>query len=376
MAESPPPSGFSAAASPADPLHTLPGVSNRTVVRVILVAIAIFGALYFLYLIRNVLGMLFIAIFLAVALGPIVEIFVRAKIKRGFAILITYLLLLATVFGIGLLVVPPIVSGVNDFVGNVPHYVEDLRDSKTFRKYDDKYKITPKLNEQAKELPTHISDAASGLRTVTVGVFGAIIQLVTILVMAFFLLLDGKRILRFLLEQLGPHHGERFWRISQDVYKAVGGYVAGNVFISVIAGVSSYIVMSLAGIPFAVPLAVLVALFDLIPLVGSTIAGAVVAVVAAIAGFPGKLIIWVVFLIIYQQVENNVLQPVVYRRTVRIHPLVVIVAVLIGGSLLGVLGALLAIPIAATVQILVKELWNYRQEQLLPPPEGPEPAQA
>jgi predicted PurR-regulated permease PerM len=352
-------------------------VSNRTVARVILVAVAIVGVLYFLYLIRTVLGMLFIAVFLAVALGPIVEIFVRRKIKRGLAILLTYLLLLALVFGLGLLVVPPIVSGVNNFVGDVPHYVDDLRKSKTFRKYDDKYKITKELNKQAKQLPTHLSDAVSGLRSVTVGVFGVIIQLVTILVMAFFLLLDGKRILRFLLEQLGPQHGERFWRISQDVYQAVGGFVAGNVFISVIAGLGAYIVMMLLNIPFAVPLAVLVAFFDLIPLVGSTIAGAVVAVVAAVVGFPTKLIIWVVYLVLYQQFENNVIQPVVYRRTVAIHPLVVIVAVLIGGSLLGVLGALLAIPIAATVQILVREWWQYRQEeQVLPDGVDPDPSAA
>jgi predicted PurR-regulated permease PerM len=341
-------------------------VTNRTVVRIILVAVAIFAALYFLYLIRTVLGMLFIAVFLAVALAPVVEVFVRLKLKRSLAILLTYFLLLAMVFGLGLLVVPPIVNGVNDFVGNVPHYVQDLRDSRTFRKYDDRYKITPKLNDQARELPTHLSDAASGLRDVTVGVFGTIVQLVTILVMAFFLLLDGRRMLKFVFREVGPEHGERFSRISDDVYRAVAGYVAGNLLISVIAGVSSYFVMTFLNIPFAVPLAVLVGFFDLIPLVGSTIAGAVVAIVAAIVGFPGKLIIWIAFLIIYQQVENNVIQPVVYRRTVAIHPLVVIVAVLIGASLLGVLGALLAIPIAATVQIVVKELWQYRRERLLP----------
>jgi predicted PurR-regulated permease PerM len=349
-------------------------------VRIILVAIGIFAALYFVYLIRNVLGMLFIALFLAVALGPIVELLVSHKIKRGFAILLTYLALLASVFGLGLLVVPPIVNGVNDFADNVPGYVQDLRNSKTFRKYDDKYDITPKLQEQANKLPTHLSDAASGLRSVTVGVFGAIVQLVTILVMAFFLLLDGRKILAFAFREMGPDRGDRLEKIAEDVYKAVGGYVAGNILISVIAGISSYIVMRILGIPFAVPLAVLVAFFDLIPLVGSTIAGAVVAIVAAIVGFPGTLIAWVVFLVIYQQVENNVIQPVVYRRTVQIHPLVVIVAVLIGGSLLGVLGALLAIPVAASVQIAVKEYWQYRREQrvVLPPPDGsaPEPAAA
>jgi predicted PurR-regulated permease PerM len=111
---------------------------------------------------------------------------------------------------------------------------------------------------------------------------------------------------------------------------------------------------------------VLVAFFDLIPLVGSTIAGAVIAIVAAIVGFPEKLIVWVIFLVVYQQIENNVIQPVVYRRTVAIHPLIVLVAVLIGGSLLGVLGALLSIPVAATVQIVVKEWWQTRRGRLVP----------
>jgi predicted PurR-regulated permease PerM len=351
-------------------------VSNRTVVRIILIAIAIVAVLYFIYLIRSVLGMLFIALFLAVALGPIVEALNRRGLKRGTAILLTYLMLFGTVFGLGLLVVPPIVSGVNGFVNHVPTYVHDLRNSKAFRKYDDKYKITPKLEEQAKKLPSHLSDAVSGLRSVTVGVFGAVVQLVTILVMAFFLLFDARRILAFIFRELGPERGGRMSRIAEDVYRAVAGYVAGNVLISVIAGVTAYIVMKILGLPFAVPLAVLVAFFDLIPLVGSTIAGVVVAIVAAIVGFPGKLIAWVIYLIVYQQVENNVIQPVVYRRTVAIHPLLVIVAVLIGGSLLGVLGALLAIPIAASVQIVVKEWWQYRHEGSAPdevPPSAIQP---
>jgi predicted PurR-regulated permease PerM len=265
-----------------------------------------------------------------------------------------------------MLVVPPIVTGVNDFVANVPHYVTDLRKSSTFRKYDDKYHISQQLQSQATKLPTHLADAASGLRDVTVGVFGAIVQLLTILVMTFFLLLDGKRVFAFAVRELRPHRSAQAYRVAEDVYRAVGGYVAGNLAISVIAGVTAYIMMSILGLPFAVPLAVLIAFLDLIPLVGSTIGGVIVAIVAAIVGFPGKLIAWVIFQVVYQQVENNVLQPVVYKRTVAIHPLLVIVSVLIGGSLLGVLGALLAIPIAATIQIVIKEWWAIRKERLLP----------
>jgi predicted PurR-regulated permease PerM len=341
-------------------------MSTRTTVRVIMTAVAVVAVLYFLYLIRQVLGAIFIAIFIAVALAPVVEFLARRKVPRSLAIVLAYVALLGSVFGLGLLVVPPIVSGVNGFVDDVPGYVEDLRDSKTFAKYDDKYDITPKLKEQAQKLPAHLTDAASGLQAVTVGVFGAILQLVTILVMAFFMLKDGRRAIGWGIRELGPERGKRAERILADVYRAVGGYVAGNLMISLVAGVSSYIVMKIVGIPFAVPLAVMIAFLDLIPLVGSTIGGAIVAIVAAVVGFPEKLIIWLIFLVVYQQVENNLLQPVVYKRTVQIHPLLVIVAVLIGGSLLGVLGALLSIPIAATVQIIVKDWWGYRRERLVP----------
>ena len=339
--------------------------------KIILVAAAVIAALYFLFLIRTVIGALMIALFVAIALAPPVEFLTRRRFPRSLAILTVYAAMLLGMFGLGLLVVPPIVDGVNDFVDNVPEYVTDLRDSKTFREYDDKYEITPKLKEQADSLPERLGDAASGLRTVTVGIFGAVVQLVTILVMSFFLLLDGKRILRWVAKQLGDEHGKRAESVSDQIYQAVGGYVIGNFLISLVAGLSSYIVMTILDMPFAVPLAVLMAFLDLIPLVGSAIAGAIIAVVAAIVGFPTTLIVWIIFFVIYQQVENNLLQPVVYRRTVAIHPLLVIVAVLIGGTLLGVLGALLAIPVAAAAQIVVKEWWRLRDEALIPPPADP-----
>src|SRR6476619_7941807 len=128
-------------------------MSTRTVVRVIMTVVAVVAVLYFLYLIRQVLGAIFIAIFIAVALAPLVEFLVRRKVPRSLAILLTYIALLGSVFGLGLLVVPPIVSGVNVFVDDVPGYVEDLRNSKTFARYDDKYDITPKLQGQAKNMP-------------------------------------------------------------------------------------------------------------------------------------------------------------------------------------------------------------------------------
>ncbi|MEA2374262.1 MAG: hypothetical protein QOD53_725 [Thermoleophilaceae bacterium] len=337
-------------------------MSARTVAKTVLVAAAVAAGLYVLYGIRSVLGLLFIAIFIAVALGPAVDVFQRTGLPRWLAILATYLSLLLAVFVLGLLVVPPIVNETNKLVKNVPGYVDDLRQNKQIREYDQKYHVTAKLKESALKLPSKLGSAVGALQDVTVGVFSALVQLLTVLVMTFFLLLDGKRITEWGFRELGPARGPRVRKVADHVYRTVGGYVVGNLAISAIAGVGTWIVLSLLNVPFAVPLAVLMAFFDLIPLVGATIAGIVIGVVSATHNFPGDPIVWLIYLIVYQQIENNVLQPVIYRRTVQLHPLLVIVAVLIGASLLGVLGALVAIPVAGAVQIVARDWWQLRQK--------------
>jgi predicted PurR-regulated permease PerM len=331
--------------------------STRAILKVLLVAAATAAAFYLLFLVRSILYMVFIAVFLAVALGPAVDVYQRrARMPRSLAILFVYLTILAAIVGLGLLVVPPIVNGVNHFVNKVPTYVQDLRKNKTVRDYDNKYHITDKLDAEAKKLPNRLGDAASALTSITVGVFSTIFQLVTVLVLTFFFLLDGKRMVDWGLRQLDPARAERVRAMIDDVYTATGGYVIGNLIISVSAGTSTYVVLMF---------------LDLIPLVGATIGGVGIGIVAAIANFPTAVIVWAVFFIVYQQIENNVLQPVIYRRTVSLHPLVVLIAVLIGGSQLGVLGALIAIPVAAGVQIVVRDLWRARKARIVTPPETP-----
>jgi predicted PurR-regulated permease PerM len=336
-------------------------VSARAVAKVVLVAATVGAALYLLYRIRSVVGLVFIALFIAVALGRAVDRAERIVRRRWLAILTTYVGLLLAVFVVGLLIVPPIVNETNKFVKNVPHYVDDLQKNKTIRDYDRRYHITAKLRSAAAKLPARLGDAVGALESVTVGVFSALVQLLTVLVMTFFMLLDGKRVMNWVFGELGPARGPRIRRIADDVYRSVGGYVVGNLLISLVAAVSTWAVLAILGVPFAVPLAVLMGFLDLIPLVGATIAGVLIGIVAGIHDFPGDAIVWVVFLVVYQQVENNLIQPAVYRRTVQLHPLLVIVAVLIGASLLGVLGALVAIPVAGAVQIFARDWWELRQ---------------
>jgi predicted PurR-regulated permease PerM len=338
------------------------GPSPRAIVKIVLTIAATVAGLYFLYLVRSVLVLLFISVFLAVAMGPGVDRFQRLGLPRGPSILAVFVGLFLAIVGVGMLVVPPVVTQVEGLSANIPNYITDLRKNDQVRKYDDKYHISAKLNDQAKTLPSKLGSAAGALRDITVGVFSTLVQLVTVLTMTFFLLLDGGRIAGFLLGMRGPEKEAQYRKIAGDIYRSTSGYVAGNLVISVIAGLVAYVSMLALGIPFAVPLAVLMAFLDLIPLVGATIGGVIIGLVAAFHDFPTAVIIWAVVFIVYQQVENNVIQPLVYRKTVDVSPLLVITAILIGSSLLGVLGALVAIPVAAAVQTIVKDFWRVEHE--------------
>ncbi len=351
-------------------------VSSRAVARVVLVAAAVVAALYFSYLIRTVIGLFLIAAFLAIAIAPAVNWLHRRKVPRWVAILLVYLSIAASIFGIGLLIIPPLVTGVESLSSNLPGYVNDLRNNQTFRDYDNRYHITQKLKQQAKQLPNKLGEAAGTLRDVTVGVFSRFVQLFSILVIAFFLVKDGNRLLEFFYKQIPEERARRFRKIAGDISDAISGYVFGNFVISVLAGLVTYVTLRILGVPFALPLAILFGFFDLIPLVGATLGGILVGIVVGFAAdFPIGLIVWVAVLILYQQVENNLIQPFVYGKAVQLHPLIVIVAILIGAALLGVLGALMAIPAAAGIQAVVRDYWRFKHPEQEPPGAGNAPAE-
>jgi predicted PurR-regulated permease PerM len=347
-------------------------VSSRAVAKVVLVAAGVLAVLYLAYLIRTVIGLFLIAVFLAIAIAPAVNWLDRRRVPRWAAILLVYLSIAAAIFGIGLVIVPPLVTGVESLSSDLPGYVDDLRHNATFRDYDNRYHITQKIKQQANQLPSKLGDAAGTLRDVTVGVFSRFVQLFSILVITFFLVKDGWRLLEFFYRQLSEERERRFRRIAGDISDAISGYVFGNFVISVLAGLVTYVTLEILGVPFALPLAILFGFFDLIPLVGATIGGILVGLVVAFVDFPVGLIVWAAVLILYQQVENNMIQPFVYGKAVQLHPLIVIVAILIGAALLGVLGALMAIPTAAAVQAVVRDYWRFKH----PDQDGRDPGDA
>jgi predicted PurR-regulated permease PerM len=346
-------------------------VSVRTVVRVTLTVVAIGFCLYLVYLLRRPITWLFIALFIAVALAPLVNR-LSNYMRRGFAIGLAYLSLFGTIVLLTALIVPPIVSEATDLADNAPQYVQDVREyvekNKRLNEINQDYQITDKLEEEAASLPDRIGGAAGVLRDIGFGLVNGIFALITILVLAAFMLSGGPTWRRQALGLLPPDRAERMDRILNHMSRAVSGYVTGALVVAVIAGSSTFIVLTILGVPFAGPLAVLAGLFSLVPLVGATIAAVLIGLVTLFADFPGDTILWAVWAIVYQQIENNLIQPQVQKRTVNVNGFVVLVSVLFGASLLGVLGALVAIPIAASVQIVIREWWNYRRESRLATP--------
>ncbi len=213
------------------------------------------------------------------------------------------------------------------------------------------------------------------LSDIGVGLVNSIFAGVTIIVLSAFLMGSGRRWLDLWAERYPPDQARWMKRLYDRIGNTVGNYVAGALAQATVAGVLSWIVLEILGVPYALPLAVVIFLLDLVPLVGATLGAILVGIVTLFSDFPTDTIIWVIWSVIYQQVENTVIQPRIQARAVAVHPFVVLVSVLFGSTLFGVLGALLAIPVAAAIQITIREYVAFRNTPAedLPPVEVPAP---
>jgi predicted PurR-regulated permease PerM len=343
---------------------------TRTILRVLAVAIGVAVVLEVLWISRQVISWLLISLFLALALDPLVSwIERRGHLGRGAAIGLSYLLVALVVVGIGWTFVPKLVDEVNGLVQALPGYVEDLTHGRGRLGFlETKYHVVEKVREQVNKGGASRRLGLSGTAiAVTKSVLTIIAASVTIVFLTFFMLLEGhawvERVFGLLPERSRP----RWRRVGHDIYRTVGGYVTGNLLISLIAGASVTVVLLALGVPYAVALGLLVAVLDLIPLAGATLAGIVVVGVSFLHGVLAGIVV-AIFIVVYQQLENHFLQPVIYGRTVQLSPLVVLAAVLIGAALAGILGALAAIPVAGTIQVVIRDLLAHRGLRSAEPP--------
>jgi predicted PurR-regulated permease PerM len=351
-------------------------VRPRTVLITLGIVLAVSALLTFVYLAWHVITWLLIALFLALALNPAVEIFERRGLRRGWASALVFFFAVAAIAGLSFLVIPPLVDQVRDFIRAVPDFIDDLTAGRGPLGFlQDDYQIVDRVRNAIEERgPGGVIGVTEPALAIAQSVVTAVVGTVAIAFLTFFLLLEGPRLLGRFYDFLPEPTRPRWQRVGQEIYRTVGGYVTGNLLISLIAGIASAIVLFVLGSDYAIALAVVVAVLDLVPLAGATLAAIIVSVVAFIELGWVKGIIVVVFFVIYQQLENHVLQPLIYGRTVQLSPLIVLVSVLIGAELAGILGALAAIPIAGIIQAIGRELVRYRKEASPAPAPPPEQA--
>jgi len=343
--------------------HTTTRVIWRTVAIVVIAALA----LYIVYRLRRPITWLVLAAFIAVAMTGPVNLLERVM-KRGLAIAGAYVVAIAVPLAIVAVLVPTMVGQAEDLANNVPEYAADVtkfvNDSKTLSNLNEKYDFTSEIEKAAQELPSRIGDAANILKDIGVGVVNSVFAGVTILVLSVFMVAGGPRWKDGFLARQPRDRAERIDRAATHVAHAIGNYIGGAIAQAGLAALTAFIVLSILGAPFAAPLALVVFFFDLIPVVGATIAAVLIAIVMLFVNFPVGLIVWVIYAIVYQQIENYLIQPQIQKRATKIEPFVTLVAVLFGSTLFGVIGAILAIPTAATLQILVREYLLFRRDTL------------
>ena len=337
---------------------------TRTILRVLSILIGVAILLEVTWIARRVVIWVFIALFLALALDPLVNFIQRrGRLKRAPAIAIAFAIVVAVIVGIGWSFVPKLTDEVNGFAHALPSYVHDLTQGRGRLGFlERKYHIVEKVREQVnKGGASRLLGLSGAALSITKSIIGIVAATVTIVFLTFFMLLEGGGLVERGYSLFPENAQPRVRRVSHDIYRTVGGYVTGNLFISVVAGVSATTVLLIMGVPYAVALGLVVAILDLIPLAGATIAGIVVVGVAFLHSVPAGIVA-AIFIIVYQQLENHFLQPVVYGRTVQLSPLTVLIAVLLGAELYGVLGALGAIPVAGAIQVIIRDQLDHRHK--------------
>jgi predicted PurR-regulated permease PerM len=309
---------------------------------------------------RQVLVLILIAAFIAVGLDPAVRWLVRHGFRRAIAVLVITVAALGFFGGFVAAVVPPIAGQSTELVKKAPDYVKKLDKNSTFQRIDRRYHLVDNLQKRAKEGVN--VNALGGVFGVSKAILGIVASTLTVVILTIYFLANMPGIKRVLYRAVPRTRRARVGLLTDEILDRVGGYVLGNLATSLVAGTVTFIWLISWGVPYPVALAMFVAITDLIPLVGATIGAIGVTLVASFHSLPIGIATFA-FYMAYQQFENYVLQPRIMKKAVDVAPVVTIVAALLGAAMLGILGALIAVPIAAGIQLIMTEVLFPRQDE-------------
>jgi predicted PurR-regulated permease PerM len=341
----------------------------RTILASVAVVSATLAAFLLLRELTRVIAWFVVALFFAVILSPAVDaVQRRLRSRRVLATALVYFLAVVALLGMLAAFVSPIVSRIDEFADTLPTLLDDAEAGRgPIGDIVERFDLRQVVEDNRDKVEDYLASAGKPAVNAVRGVFNTVLALLTILVLSFLLVLRGPGIAQSILALVPEPHRERVRLVAGDAARAVSGYMVGNFLISVVAGIASYIPLRLLGVPYAEVIALFVAFADLIPLIGATL-GAIPAVGVAFLHSTTAGVVMLVFYILYQQFENHVLQVAIMSKTVDVDPLTVLVSVLVGVELVGFIGALLAIPAAGVLQVVVRNVWDERHGRLKPEP--------
>jgi len=338
------------------------GPSTAALIRIVLTVVAVLLLLYAVFLIRSILVLVLVAGFLAVGLDPAVRRMERLGLSRGQAVASIFLAMLLFITGFLMAVVPPLVSQVAQFAVDLPEYAQNLaEENPRIREWVEENDIPQKLSAAVEKIPSVIGGSFGSVLGVAGSVLATLFNVVTVLILTIYFSLSLSRIHAGTLRMVPRSRRQRVTELVDPILQKIGGYIAGQITTALIAGSLAFVFLAITGVPFPVALALWVTIAALIPLVGATI-GAIPAVVVAFFDSLALGLLTLGYFIVYQQVENYLIAPRIMTRAVDVSPAAVLLAALIGGSLLGFVGALMAIPTAAAIKIIVQEVLLPRAE--------------
>jgi len=330
-------------------------VSSRTVFRWAVVAglglLAVSLAASAVFAIRGILVLALVALFIAVSLDPAVRWLTRHRVRRSWAVGLIFAIAFLAVVGLGAALMPPLIRQAASLSADLPGYIDRMvEQSKPLREFGERYGLVSYLQDLAKDLPGRIGANVLGFVR---SFFGAVFTALTGIVLTIYFMADLPR-MRSGVVRLFPPPGRAHARRTVDVVvDKVGAYMIGNILISLVAGISTFALLTVLGVPFALPLAFVVAITDLIPMIGATLGAVITVLVTVLVDdlWPTTVVV-AIFFVLYQQMENYLIAPRILRNSVDLPAIAVLLAALIGGTVLGLVGALMAIPIAAVIKVL------------------------
>jgi predicted PurR-regulated permease PerM len=316
--------------------------------------IALFIGLWLLYLIRDVLIILLVVMIISVALEPYVLRLEKDKIPRGVSVIVLYLTLLI-VLGLAIyFIVPPVATQIKELTINLPYYTQ--------RATEINLGNTGAISTLLDSLSQRLSDLAGGVLSTVIAVFGGIVYAITIFALTFYALVDGARLRRSLASLIPVEQKERLYTTINKVSEKLGDWLRGQLILMLTIGVLDGGILGILGIKYALTLGLLAGLLEIIPVIGPIIAAVTAVLVAFISGTAiWKIAAIVVAYVLIQQLEGNILVPKIMSKVIGLSPIFVIIAILIGNRLLGLGGAMLAVPVAAGIQVFVLEYWPIKR---------------